>query len=199
MTRTLAFLFAFAILLTAAICGAQTPSPDTSTRLIVAQDEDSQEKVIEANLRDVHKLIVNETTEGQPNDLYLELPFDGGPMPKFKVLIDTQVLNTDKDTNNTIERGVLINLMTDVKVPADKRAAVLEKINEVNRRKAFSSIYIDSDGEIVCCWILNILSDGLPVEYVHDAVVRVQSIWKELYTQAAPTLGLPRQSSDKAQ
>jgi hypothetical protein len=194
MTRTLVSLFVAGLLIAAISAGAQVPSADSGgSRLTVAQDESSQEKIIERNLVDVHKLVVDEkVSTDDKNDMYLELPFKGDPMPKFRVTIDTQSLNTDKDSGKIIERGVLLNLYTGVNVPADKRAAVLEKVNDVNRRKAFSSIYIDTDGEIVCCWILNILPDGLPVEYVYDATARIQNIWKELYKQAAPDLGLPQ-------
>ncbi len=194
MTRPLAFLFVAGLMIAAVSAGAQAPTSDSAgSRLTVAQDESSQEKIIERNLVDVHKMIVDEKTNGDDkNDMYLELPFKGGPMPKFKMTIDTQSLNTDKDSGKIIERGVLLNLYTGVNVPAEKRAAVLEKINDVNRRKAFSSIYIDSDGEIVCCWILNILSDGLPVEYVYDMTARIQNIWSVLYPMIAPDLGLPQ-------
>jgi hypothetical protein len=192
LTRTLALLFVAALLTAASSAGAQTPTANT-TRLTVAQDESSQEKIIERNLIDVHKLTVDEKiSKDTADDMYLELPFKGDPMPKFRLTIDTQSLNTDKDTGKIIERGVLFNLYTDVRVPADKRAAVMEKMNDINRRKAFSSIYIDTDGEIVCSWILNILSDGLPVEYVYDATARIQNIWKELYKLVAPDLGLPQ-------
>jgi hypothetical protein len=192
MIHKLALLFAAALFAAALAIPAVSDSPTSdSSRLTVAQDESSQEKVIERNLIDVHKLTVNEkTAKDAADDMYLELPFKGEPMPKFRLTIDTQVLNKD-DSNKTLERGVLLNLYTDVRVPADKRAAVMEKINDINRRKAFSSIYIDTDGEIICSWILNILSDGLPVEYVFDATARLQNIWKVLYPLVAPELGLP--------
>jgi hypothetical protein len=50
---------------------------------------------------------------------------------------------------------------------------------------------IDTDGEIVCSWILNILSDGLPVERVCDSVARLQNTWEVLDPLVAPNLGLP--------
>jgi hypothetical protein len=151
-------------------------------QLVVVQDESSMEKVIEHYLVDNYKLTINEKFyNGHADDLYLDVPYDGSPEPNFHVTIDTQSLNKNKDTGVILERGVLMNLMTNVKVPDGRRAAVLEAINEHNKVKAFSSVYIANDGEIVCCWMLNVLSQGLPTEYVHDALTRVVNIWKALY------------------
>jgi hypothetical protein len=155
--------------------------------LTVVQDEGSMERVIERYLKDKHQLIIEEkTSTSDPEDLYLELPFKGDPMPKFRMTIDSQSLNRNQDTGRIIERGVLLNLYTDVRVPADKRGAALVVINDFNRRKAFCSAYVDTDGEVVCSWILNVLPDvGLPTEAVYDAVARVQNIWKAIYPDLA--------------
>ena len=56
-----------------------------------------------------------------------------------------------------------MNLYTGVIVPTNQRAAVWS-VNDYNRRKAFCSVYIDTDGEIICSWIINVLSEGLPTE-----------------------------------
>ena len=151
--------------------------------LTVVQDESSMEQTIERYLKDKHQLVIDEkTNSSDAGDLYLELPFKGDPMPKFRMDIDSQPLNRDKDTNKVTERGVLLNLYTDVRVPADKMGVALVVINDFNRRKAFCSAYVDTDGEVVCSWILNVLPDvGLPTEAVYDAVARVQNIWKAIY------------------
>lgn len=178
IARRLALLV-IAVLLIAAMAA---PAHSEETRLTVVQDEGSQEKIIESYLKTAHGLTIDEkTSASDKEDLYLELPFAGDPMPKYRMTVDTQALNTDPKTNKIIERGVLIILFTNVHVPADKRAAALDAINDINRRKAFSSVYIDTDGEIVCSWILNILDSGLSAEYVYDAVARLQNIWKVLY------------------
>jgi hypothetical protein len=150
--------------------------------LAVVQDESSMERTIKAYLVDVHKLIVDEKiSKDDANDMYLELPFKGDPMPKFRMTIDSQSLNTDNDTKKVIERGVLFNLYTNIKVPEAKRAGALQVINDYNRRKAFCSVYIDTDGEVICSWILNVLEQGLATEYVYDTVARLQNIWKAVY------------------
>lgn len=184
------FLLAASVLLCAAMCG---PARAADDRLTVVQDESSMEKIIESYLTTTHKLTITEkTSPDDKDDLYLDIAFQGDPMPKFRMAIDTQVLNRDKDSNKVIERGVGIILYTDVHVPSDKKGKILDLVNDFNRRKCFSSIYVDTDGEIICYWTLNVLDAGLPTEYVHDAIDRVQNLWKALYPIVAPELGLSK-------
>ena len=172
----------FASLASVLLLAAATTARCDNDMLTVVQDESSMERIIKAYLVDTHKLIVEEkTSKDDANDLYLDVPFKGDPMPKFRISIDSQSLNTDKDTHKIIERGVLLNLYTNIKVPAEKRTAALGVINDYNRRKAFCSAYIDNDGEVICSWILNVMEQGLATEYVYDAVVRLQNIWKAMY------------------
>ena len=146
------------------------------------------ERIIKAYLVDVHKLIVEEKHGKEADDLYLELPFKGDPMPKFRMTLDSQPLNRAKDTDKVIERGVLLNLYTSITVPEEKRAGALGVINDFNRRKAFCSVYIDTDGEVICSWIVNVLEQGLATEYVYDAVARLQNIWKAVYPDLSAEL-----------
>ncbi|MHB9024377.1 MAG: hypothetical protein ACYC7E_09410 [Armatimonadota bacterium] len=157
-------------------------------RLVVTQDEGSMERVIKNNLTTVHKLTVNEKT-WEKNDLYLELPFTGKTMPAYDIVIDTQALNTATKTKEILERGIQIDLNTSVTVPKEQRSAVMAIINELTEQMCFASIYIDTDGEIICAWTLNVLQESLPTEYVYDAVVRVQQNWEKLYPLVAKQLG----------
>ena len=131
-------------------------------------------------------MVVNEIKSSSPekpgDDLALELPYSGDPMPAYKVTINNQPLNHDKDTNAVIERGVLIHLGTTVHVAGENRTKVLEAMNDWNRRKVFSQVYIDTDGEVVFDWTLNVLKPGLPTECVYDAVV-VGKLWKDFYPE----------------
>ena len=121
--------------------------------------------------------------------MYLGLPFKGDPMPKFRLDIDTQPLNTDKETKKIIERGVLMNLYTGIYIKKDDMPKALAAVNDFNRRKAFSSVYIDTDGEVICCWILNVMKEGLATEYVYDAVARLQNIWNAFYPELNAAVG----------
>jgi len=158
-------------------------------QLTVVQDESSMERIIEHYLVDNHKLIVNaKTAQDDANDLYLELPFDASdPVPEFRLTIDSQPLNRDAN-DQIIERGLLFNLYTAVKVPEDKRAAAMVVLNDWNRRKAFASVYIDTDGEVVCSWIINVLAQGLPTEYTYDVVARLVKIWQGVYPAVAAAI-----------
>ena len=123
-------------------------------------------------------MIVNEKIKG--DDLWLELPMKGDPMPAFRFLVDTQPLNKDA-TGRVLERGVRIQMLTGVKVPETRRAAVLRVINDFNRDKVFAAVYVDSDEEIMLDWTLNVLAPGLDTEYVYDVLARENKLWRELY------------------
>jgi hypothetical protein len=158
-------------------------------KLVVVQDESSMEQTIERYLKDKHQLIINEKFL-KPDDLYLELPMKGEDvpgMPAYRIQIDTQALNRN-DSGLILERGVRIQLLTGIKVPADKWVAAMRAINDFNRRKTFSATYVDEDGEIVLDWTLNVLSEGLATEYVFDTVARESKLWKELYPDATAAL-----------
>jgi hypothetical protein len=155
-------------------------------RLTVTQDESSMEQTIERYLKTTHELFIDEKT-GEKDDLFLELGFKGDdPMPPFRIVIDTQPLNKDKDNNKVIERGISIDLYTDVRVPKEKLPKALEVINDWNRQKYFSSVYVDTDGEVVFSWTLNVLEQGLATENVFDALARVQNNWQGLYPVLSP-------------
>lgn len=157
-------------------------------RLTVVQDESSMERAIGEYLQGEHKLIVEEKMlEG--DDLALVLPYDGDPMPDFSLSVDSQPMNRDEESGKVIERGLVLNVYTGVMVPGEKFEPAIRVINDLNRRKVFASVYIDTDGEIVLSWTLNVLEQGLATEYVYDAIVRMVQNWVTLYRELAPVLG----------
>jgi hypothetical protein len=166
---------------------AAARADDVGDRLVVVQDESSMERIIERNLIEKHKLTVNEKF-AKPDDLYLVVPMKGDPMPPYHFTIDTQVANKDDNTGRITERAVLVELNTEIKVPEDKWVAVMRLLNNLNRGKIFASAYVDSDGEIILGWNLNVMSDGLPVEYVYDAVAREDKLWREIYADIKAAL-----------
>jgi hypothetical protein len=147
-------------------------------KLTVVQDESSMERIIEQHLKANHQMIVNEKVKG--DDLWLELPMKGDPTPAYHFLVDTQPLNKD-DAGQVIERGVRIQLLTGIKVPETRRAAVLRVINDFNRDKVFAAVYVDSDEEIMLDWTLNVMAPGLDPEYVYDVLMRESKLWRELF------------------
>jgi len=147
-------------------------------QLVVVQDESSMERRIESFLKANHQFVINEKQDG--DDLWLELPMKGDPMPAYKITIDTQSLNKDS-AGRIIERGVRIQALTGIKVPETRRGAVLRVLNDFNRDKVFAAVYIDNDDELMLDWTLNVMAPGLATEYVYDAVYREDKLWRELY------------------
>jgi hypothetical protein len=181
-------LYCVALVGALALLHAGSPARADNEQLTVTQDEASMERVIEAFLKDSHQLVVNEKWSDDKTDLWLELPFGGDTPPAYRITIDTQSLNKDEKTGVIAERGVIANVYTGVKVPEDKRAAALVVINDFNRHKVLSSTYLDTDGEIVVCWVLNVMSQGLATEYVFDTVARLDKLWRDLYPLISPVL-----------
>jgi hypothetical protein len=143
------------------------------------------ERIIESYLKAKHDLTINEKKDG--DDLMLEVPMKGDPMPKYHFLVDTQPLNTNDD-GLVLERGVRTQLFTGIKVPADKQPEVMATINGFNRDKVFSAAYLDTDGEIVVDWTLNVMAQGLATEYVFDVLARLNKLWAELYPMVTKQL-----------
>jgi hypothetical protein len=114
------------------------------------------------------------------DDLWLDIPMKGDPMRAYRIAVDTQSLNKD-DNGVVIERGVRVTLFTDVHVPDEKLGAALRVLNDLNRKKVFSAAYVDTDGEVVLDWTLNVMAQGLHTEYVFDALARLDKLWREVY------------------
>ena len=180
-------LLALALGLVAVLAAPAVTSYAANDQLVVTQDESSMEAVIGAYFRDAHKLIINDKM-GDNNDAYLEIPYEAKAWPAFRVLIDTDWLSKDKTSGKITSRGVLVHLHSAVTVPDAKRAAVLEVLNDYNRKKVFCSAYINTDGEIRLDWVLNVQAAGLPTEYVFDTLTRLVDLWTELYPTVADAL-----------
>ncbi len=155
-------------------------------KLTLTQDESSMEQTIERYLQANHDLKIKEKV-GDDDDLWLELLWEGDPMPDYRMVIDTQPLNKD-GSGRVVERGVRLQVYTGVRVPEEKRSSALRVINDFNRAKVFSAVYLDTDNEVVLDWTLNVLSEGLPTECVYDVVVREEKLWRELYPLISPLL-----------
>ena len=155
--------------------------------LTVTQDESSMESVIEGYLKANYDVTIEEKkiTEG---DLALLVTMEGKGGPDFKVVVDTQPSNKDAD-GKVLERVIAVQVYTGVKVPDDKRAAVLEAINKFQAGTWFSSIYIDEDNELSAQWCVNVMKEGMPTEYVADAIIRVSETWRKFRPEAEKVLG----------
>ena len=177
---------AILLAMTLAAMGAAAPEPSGNDRLRVTQDEASMERVIESYLTSVYKVDVQEKT-AQAGDLVLLVKMEGKGGPDFAVVVDTQCTNRDGD-GQVVERTVSVQIYTGVKVPGGKRAAVLEAVNKFQAGSWYASIYLDEDDEISCQWCVNVMKEGLPTDYVADAIVRVAESWRKFRPLAEQAL-----------
>ncbi len=178
--RIFAIVLAFFLIVVFAVLLRVADARAAGDNLVVTQDESSMERLIESNLITMHKLTVNEKF-ASADDLYLDLPMKGDAMPAYHITIDTEASHHNDLTHLITARAILLELHTNMKVPPQHRAAVLELLNNLNREKVFASAYIDSNTEIIFGWNLDVMSDGLPIEYVSDAVTQEDKLWKANY------------------
>ena len=119
--------------------------------------------------------------------MWLSMSMKGEPMPSYRITIDTQPLNKDK-SGRVLERGIRIQAMTGIHVTDAQRPAVDRVINDFNRDKVFAASYVDSDGEVMMDWTLNILEAGLDTSYVYDVLTREDRLWRELYPRVVDAM-----------
>lgn len=172
--------------------------PAQPAMLYVVQDESSLEHQIGDYLRSkgLKVLYRSASPNGNGNgatatDDGLLLLFSlGNKMPDFSVLIDTQPSASDpKRPGVATERAVTIRLYTGTYVRPAQRNEALDLLCARHRRVWAGTYWVDTDGELVCSWVLNITSAGLPVENVVDAVVRIVSNWEDFFPTAKPIMG----------
>jgi len=175
-----------AVLVGALMLGMAASARADGNMLTVTQDESSMERVIEQYLKDAHQITLTEKTL-ENNDLVLIDEEKGDPMPGYRIMIDTESVAKPADGKVT-ERAVTVQLYTGVKVPADKRADVLQAINEFTSKNWFFAAYVDQDDEIALQWSVNVMSQGLHAEYVYDGLVRVNKNWQNLWPSVAKAL-----------
>lgn len=172
------------LLVVAACWSAASAADDTLT---VTQDESSMERAIERYLKNTYAAPV-EAKELAEGDVALIVPMEGKGGPDFGVVVDTQASNRAED-GKVLERVVSVQVYTGVKVPDERRGAVLEALNRFLAGMWFASIYIDEDKELSCQWCVNVMKEGLPTEYVADAIIRVADSWRKFRPEAEKALG----------
>lgn len=174
------------MLLTLLILTCSTMVWASDDTLTVTQDESSMERTIAGYLRETYKVQVEER-QLEEGDAALLVSMEGKGGPDFSVIVDTQPSNKAED-GTVVERVVSVQIYTGVKVPDESRAAVFEALNSFLAGMWFASIYIDEDKELSCQWCVNVMKEGLPTEYVADAIIRVADSWRKFRPQAEKAL-----------
>lgn len=83
-----------------------------------------------------------------------------------------------KDDNGKVtQQMVVLMVVSGLKVPDAKRAAVLEVMNRLNNDNDYTHLYIDDEGEVAFRWALVVTNDGLPAESVADAYRNMLPAW----------------------
>lgn len=175
-----------------AACATTGPRPDPHTHnlsapayatLDVAQDEHTLEERIATHLT---KRQLTTRLQRDGGDAVVIMDWRGKDKPDFRITVDSQP-SAGASTGSISERVVIVRLLTRVRVAPEQRGEVLTLLNARNAGFWAGSFYIQPrDGEIEARWALNIPNGHtLATEMVFDAVVRLVSVWGELY----PTLG----------
>jgi len=157
-------------------------------RLTVTQDESSMEATIARYLKARYDVDadVKQLAEG---DQALAVNVSAKDAPDVRVVVDTQSSARTPDGSTITERTVTMMVYTGVKVPAAKRCAVLEAINHLVAGNWFSAAYLDEDDEVTLQWSVNVMKEGLPTDYVADAVIRTAQNWRKLKPEVEAALG----------
>lgn len=158
-------------------------SRPTSATLDVAQDEHTLEERIAIHLKK-RQLAARVHRDG--GDAVVIMDWRGKDKPDFRITVDSQP-SAGASTGSIRERVVIVRLLTRIRVAPGQRGEVLALLNARNAEYWAGSFYIQPrDGEIEARWALNIPhGETLATEMIYDAVVRLVSVWAELY----PTLG----------
>ncbi|MCE5215498.1 YbjN domain-containing protein [bacterium] len=176
--RTVLAATLFALALALPQFGAQA----ADDMLTVAQDNRTTEETLARYFKAAYEVSLT-VVEGDDKDLTLLAREKAENVPEYLMMLKSAASATDKDGKIT-ERAVVLAVLSQMKVPADRRPQVLEAMNKLNNTSDFCRLYIDNDDEVSMRWELNILKTGLPTDVVVDTYLRMCKAW----TSAQPVL-----------
>ncbi len=171
-----------ATLFAAALALPQVGAQAADDVLAVAQDNRATEEAIARYFKAAYEVSLT-VVEGEDKDLTLLAREKAENVPEYIMMVKSAASATDKEGKVT-ERAVVLAVISQMKVPTDRRPQVLEAMNKLNESSDFCRLYVDKDQEISMRWELNILKTGLPTEVVVDAYLRMCQAW----TKAQPVL-----------
>lgn len=135
-------------------------------------------KAIAKWMQDTHKIgfDIKENKDGgaDPTILRTEKGQKVGDYP----FVIVSVPYAKDDNGKVTERMVVMMVISGIKVPDDKRGAVLELMNKLNDSNDYTHLYIDEDNEVAFRWALVVTSGGLPIEAVWDAYSNMVPAWE---------------------
>ena len=134
-------------------------------------------KTIGKYLQDVHQVGFDQKPDKEGPGVTLVRTESGQEVGDFPFVIDS--VPATKDDSGKLGQGmVVLMVISGIKVPDDKRAAILEEMNKLNDNNDYTHLYIDSDSEIAFRWALAITAAGLPADNVWDAYSNMLPAWE---------------------
>lgn len=156
--------------------------------LQVTQKEGEMEQAIGKYMKDAHnldfELVPDEDGTG---GLTLIMAMESDKVPDFGSYIKSAAYQQD-DQGLVTERAVVVGLITQMKVAADKRPAVLEVMNRLNDELDFLHLYIDRHDEVSLRWMFVVTAEGLPAVSLYSALANMLPAWEEAQPQLAKAL-----------
>jgi len=109
-------------------------------------------------------------------------------VPEYAFAIIPIPLARDSKGKVTSQMVVLM-VISELKVPDDKRGAVLEAMNKLNEANDYTHLYIDGDGDVAFRWALVVTASGLPAESVWNAYAGMLSAWETAGAELNKVIG----------
>ncbi|MEN6303073.1 MAG: YbjN domain-containing protein, partial [Armatimonadia bacterium] len=154
----------------------------------VTQKEGDMEKAIGKYMKDAHGLDFQAVPdEDGKGGLTLVMAMDSDKVPDFSSFIKSLPYQQD-DKGTITQRAIVIGFVSGMKVPNEKRAAILERMNTLNDGQDFTHLYIDKDNEIGFRWMFVVTPDGLPAGYIFNAMAYMMPAWEAAQPQLAKVL-----------
>lgn len=175
-------------LLIAMMCLAAVAAVAAPVMLQVTQTEGDMEKAIAKFMKDAHGLEFEAVPdEDGKGGLTLVIPMDSDKVPDFNSFIKSLPYQQD-DKGTITQRAIVIGFVTGMKVPDARRAAVLELMNTLNDGQDFTHLYIDKDNEVAFRWMFVVTPEGLPAEYIFNALAYMMPAWEAAQPQLAKAM-----------
>ncbi|MBM3600979.1 MAG: hypothetical protein FJX35_22500 [Alphaproteobacteria bacterium] len=123
----------------------------------------------------------------KPDDVYLSLLFAADGIPSFRITVDTFVGERDKATNKPVEQ--VIKIQGYAFEAKSRRILNRARFYEfANKWTAYvwipQRMYADAEGDLILEWHMNLTPDGgVPPDQIHDAIVKLSEVWRDLVPQ----------------
>ncbi|MEI6503892.1 MAG: YbjN domain-containing protein [Armatimonadota bacterium] len=144
--------------------------------LTLQVNDNAMGKTIGKFMQDAHQISFDQKPDKEGPDVTLLRTEKRDKVADFPFVIVTMPYAKD-DGGKVTARMVVLMVISGLKVPGDKRGAVLEEMNKLNDNNDYTHLYLDSDNEIAFRWALVVTGSGLPAESVWDAYAGMLPAW----------------------